>query len=198
MKKSVFALVMALVLLCSSAMASEAAFSYTAEEYIAGFTQLYMQSQKREVVWSDPIDTADVLTGVVGSAEGMSDVYVYTVRGDTACCGIGTGVTVSLNGSTQEAYEMSKTLGTASAAITFSSRYVELDYDLQAIRGDLQAIQDACTTLVQNVFSSDAIYTAIADGSYSETAEIAGHTAQMKLVVDMDSSMATVTFVFMP
>ena len=196
MKKSVFALVMALVLLCGSALATGTGFTFTAEDYVAGYTQFCNDALQKEVVWSDPVDTDDGLTGVAGTAEGMNDVYVYTAQGDTACAGMGTELTVGLSDS--ELTAKSQAFGTTVAAIPFASRYVELDNDIVALSGDLQAIQDACMTLVQNVFSSDAINTAIADGSYSETAEVAGHTAQLKLVVDMDSMAMTVTFVFVP
>ena len=198
MKKSVFALVMALVLLCSSALANEAAFSYTVEEYIAGFTQLCMDSQQRKVVWSDPIDTEGGFTSVVGFAEGMANVYIFTSRGGSACYGMGTEMTISLTETEQNAYDMSKPFGRTTALIIYTSRYMELDNDITALSYERQEIEDACMALVQNVSSSDAFNTAIADGSYSEVAEIAGHTAQLTLVMDMESMAMTFTFVFVP
>ncbi len=196
MKKSIFALVMALVLLCGSAMATGTAFTYTADEYIAGYTQFCNDALQKAVVWSDAVDTEDGLTGIAGTAEGMSDVYVYTAQGDAACAGMGTEMTVGLTDS--ELTAKSEAFGMTVAAIPFASRYVELDNDIVALSSELEEIQDACMALVQNVFGSDAINTAISDGSYSETAVIAGHTAQLTLVVDMASVAMTVTFVYVP
>ena len=61
-----------------------------------------------------------------------------------------------------------------------------------------QEVQDACMALVQNVFSTDAINTAMTEGTYSETTTIAGHTAEMTLEIDAEAMTIDVTFFYMP
>lgn len=199
MKKSIFALVMALVLCLSTCAVAETtltAFEYTAEEYIAGYTQFAKDALQKELTWSEPIETEDGLVGQLGTVEGMSDVAVYTLSGDTACCAVITNMECGVTDSDMNA--KSQAFGMSVAAIPFASRYVELDNDIIALSGELQEIQDACMALVQAVFSTDAISTAMTDGSYSEVTTIAGHSAEMTLEMDAEAMTIDVTFFFMP
>lgn len=199
MKKSIFALVMALVLcLCAGAVAetAPAAFDYTAEAYIEGYTQFCKDALQKELTWSEAVETEDGLVGQMATVEGMSDVAVYTLSGDTACYAVLTNMACGMTDS--DMTDKSQAFGMSVAAIPFASRYVELDNDIVALSGELQDVQDACMALVQNVFSTDAINTAMTDGTYSETTTIAGHTAEMTLEIDAEAMTIDVTFFYMP
>ena len=198
MKKSIFALVMALVLCMSTFAMAEttvATFEFTADEYIAGYTQFSKDALQKELTWSEPVDTEDGLTGWLGTTEGMSDVYVYTLQGDEVCCAVATDMSCGMTDS--DLSTKSQAFGMSVAAIPFAARYVELDNDIIALSSELQEIQDACMALVQNVFASDAITAAMSDGSYTETTTIGGHNAEMTLEINADTMNMTVTFMLM-
>lgn len=196
MKKSIVLLSLALVLcLCGSALASATGFTFTAEEYIAAYTDFNSLALQKEVAWSEPADTADGLTGWAGTAEDMAKVEVYTIQGDTACVGIGTLLEVGMTDADLTA--KSTAFGMTVAAIPYACRYLELGNDIVALADELQPIQDACTGLVQTVFGTDAVTAAMTE-PFTAEAEIAGHNAKMTLEVDIETMTMKATFVFLP
>ena len=66
-----------------------------------------------------------------------------------------------------------------------------------ALSDEITEIEQACTALVQTVFSADAITAAMSE-PYSETAVIGGHTAELTLSVNMTDMTMEVSFIYMP
>jgi len=197
MKKSIFALMMALVLslsLVSGAMATAATFSFTTEEYIAGYTQFCSDVMEKELTWSEPVE-AEGMIGYLGSTEGMNDVIVYNMVDDADCIAMYADITIGLSDSAMT--EKAQALGMTVACIPYATRYVENDCDIVAMSGEIEEIEQACTSLVQTVFSSDAINSALTE-PYTATSVIGGHNAQLTLEVDMDNMAMIVTFIYLP
>ncbi|MBE5801989.1 MAG: hypothetical protein E7319_06845 [Clostridiales bacterium] len=199
MKKTIVSLflVLAMVLgLCSGASAAMNSFDFTLQEYVDSYGEFCSTVLGSEVTWAAPVDTDDGLTGIGGSAEGMSDVYAYSVTGETACVGIGSQLNVNLNDSAAISTD-AQAFGMSVAATTFAIRYLELGNDIIALSGELSDIQAACTTLVQDCMSSDALTAAMSE-PYVKTIEVAGHTAQMTVSVDIDAMTMQIMFILIP
>ena len=196
MKKSILALMMALVLslsLVSGAMATATGFQFTAEEYISGYNEFCSNVMEKEFTWSEPVE-AEGMIGYLGSAEGMNDLIVYHMADDAACVAMYADITIGI--SDPDLSAKSEALGMTIACIPFATRYVENGNDIVAMSEEIEEIEKACTDLVQTVFSSDAITAAISE-PYTATSVIAGHNAQLTLEVDMETMNLIVTFIYM-
>lgn len=196
MKKSILVL-MALVLslsLVSGAMATATGFQFTAEEYISGYTKFCTDVMEKEFTWSEPVEAEDMI-GWLGSAEGMNDLIVYRMADDATCVAMYADITIGISDPDMSA--KAEALGMTIACIPFATRYVENGNDIVAMSNEITEIEQACTELVQTVFSSDAITAAISE-PYTATSVIAGHNAQLTLEVDMENMNMIVTFIYMP
>lgn len=197
MKKSIFALVMALVLClstCAMAVETPAAFTFTAEEYVEGYTKFNADAMQKEITWSEPVEVED-LVGVLGSAEGMNDVIVYCLKDDPTCAAVYAECIIGM--SDEDMTAKAQAFGMTVAAIPYAARYLECDYDITAMSDEITEIEQACTALVQTVFSADAITAAMSE-PYSETAVIGGHSAELTLSVNMTDMTMEVSFIYMP
>lgn len=199
MKKSLISLLLSLVLLvslCGNAMASAVTFDYTVEEYATQFEYLTVNSLDAEVAWSDPVNTDDGLTGWTASAEGLSDVIVYSVTDQDACVGIGSQIVCDLKDTAAMTAEC-EALGSSLAMIAFTSCLVENDGDIDALLAEMDTIEAECKALVKPAFASEAITAAMAE-PYTYTAPVAGHNGQVVVSLDVINMSMTVTFLFMP
>ena len=194
MKKSIFALVLALVLCVSTCALGEAAFDFTAEQFVEGYSKFNTDVMQKEVIWYDPVE-AEGMTCTLGSAEGMNDIVVYNVIGDPACIGMYTECVIGMSDSDMTA--KAQALGMTVAAIPFATRYLETGYDVLALQDEISGIETSCQELVQKVFSSDAI-TAAMSAPYTETAVIGGHNAELTLSMSLADMTMTVSFTYVP
>ncbi len=199
MKKTLVSLILSLVLLvslCGNAMAAAATFDYTVQEYATNYETLGSMSLGVEMTWSDPVNTDDGLTGWTVSAEGLSDVIVYSVIGNEACVGIGSQIVCDLNDSAAMSAKC-EAFGSSLAMIAFSSCLTENDGDTNALLAEMDAIEAECMSLVENAFSTDALTAAMLE-PYTYNAQVAGHNGQMVVELDIATMSMTVTFLFMP
>ena len=196
MKKSILALMMALVLslsLVSGAMATATGFQFTAQEYVTAYTEFCSLALQKEITWSEDVEAEDMV-GRLGSTDGMNDLIVYNMVGDDACVAVYADITIGISDSDMTA--KAQALGMTVAAIPYATRYLECGNDLVAMSEEIEVIEKDCTDLVQTVFSSDAITSAMSE-PYTATAVIGGHNAQLTLEVDMDTMAMIVTFIYM-
>lgn len=201
MKKSLISLLLSLVLLvslCGNAMASAVTFDYTVEEYATQFEYLTVNSLGAEVAWSDPVNTDDGLTGWTASAEGLSDVIVYSVTDQDACVGIGSQIVCDLKDTASMTAEC-EAFGSSLAMIAFTSCLVENDGDIDALLAEMDTIEAECKALVEAAFAPEALTAVMAEPyTYTYTAPVAGHNGQVVVSLDVINMSVTVTFLFMP
>lgn len=200
MRKTAMILMLGLVLCTYSfAMATSPyeTFSFTAEEYIAGFSESYNLAMNNDVLWIGPFSATDILDCWIGLEEGMGDVFVYAMTDDPACCCIFTEGTFAINA--DDNVEKSIPFGVSFAAIITACRYVELNYDVNALVEELPEITAFYKELVMRMLSNpDEIQSALLEGKYSITDEYAGHSIELVLEVDKDTNTIIQSLFFMP
>lgn len=197
MKKSIFALVMALVLCMSTFAMAETApatFDFTAEEYVEGYTKFCSEVLGKDTTWSEPVETENLI-GVLATSVDMNDAIVYKMIDDPACVAMYAECKIGMSDS--DMTEKSQAFGMTVAAIPFATRYLEANFDATALQSEVSEMEVACQELVQKVFTSDAITSAMTE-PYTETAVIGGHNAEMTLEMNLEDMTLTISFTYMP
>ena len=188
MKKSILALMMALVLtLCLLAGAcaeNTVAFPFTAEEYAAAFVAL-----------NEGVTINEAEAGVVTLEyeEGSPVKAAFNAQGQ--CTAISTQVSVGLSDN-EAATSAGVKLGTSSTKLLYATRYLELGKDEEAVAAEMNDIIGGFAELMNAM--SDADYTAMLEAPVTKETTISGHPATLTIAFDVLEMALVMTVTYLP
>lgn len=184
MKKSIFALVLALVLCLSTcALAETAVFPFSVEEFV----ECYKAENEGVVV------TEEQGAVVLECAEGAPVRVTYDMDG--MCTGQYGQVKVSLSDSS-EASSAGEKLGFSASAMMYATRLIELNYDDAAVFEEISAMMDGFVSLFTSFTDED--YENCITAPVSHEQEICGHTAVVTFSFDLLEMALVMDYAYLP
>ena len=185
MKKSLFALLMALVLcLSTSAMAETVeTFTFTAEQFVESF----------QTAFTDATATQEEEKIVLQLEESAPVVVTYDMNGQ--CTSLSTEVKVSLTQSDTANTEGEK-FGLSAVAIMTSARNIELEGDDQAILDDMNSMIQGFSELLNSFTDED--YENCITQPITHELEICTHPAKVTFSFDLLSMSLVMDFEYLP
>lgn len=185
MKKSLFALMMALVLCLSACALAETVdtFGFTAEQYVESFQTAYPNATA----------TQEENGLVLQTEEGAPVLVTYDMNG--LCTVLSTEVKIPLTQS-ESAGSEGERLGFSATSIMTSARNIDLGGDDDAMLEDLGPMIQGFADLLGSF--SDEDYENCITQPVTHEVEICTHPAQMTFSFDLLSMSLVMTFCYLP
>jgi len=188
MKKTVFSLLMVLMLMLSlmpgAVAETVAAFPFTAEEYAAAFVELN--------------DTAVIGEGEPGflvlEYEGGSPVMAAFNAGGE-CTAVSTKVAVGL-GDSEAANAAGVKLGMSTTKMLYVTRYLEHGRNEEAAGEDSAQVMEGFIQLMNSMTEDD--YNAMVDAPVTKEVEICGHPTTLTIGIDILEMALVMTVTYLP
>ena len=184
MKKSIFALVLALVLsLCTCALGETAAFPFSVEEFVECF-----KAENEGVVVTEEQGAV-----VLEYQDGVPVRVTYDMNG--MCTGQYGQVKVLLTES-EAASSAGEKLGFSATAMMYATRLIELNYDDRAVLDEISPMMDGFVTLFSSFTDED--YENCITAPVSHDVEICGHTAVVTFSFDFVEMALVMDYAYLP